>query len=158
MEGFGMAKVMKFADKVKKVKRHDAVNFVTDDGDVIEFKVESRSSDVMEALSQKYDALKPTAPTKKLPTNKGGVRIVSNEEDPTYKRELAKISKMHFAHMALIFLAEGERPEGSEEEQIKEIQEVELAGFVGKIVSKGLEISGLTNNDADEEVDEAKND
>ncbi|OIS74611.1 hypothetical protein [Bacillus licheniformis] len=35
-------KVMKFAEKVKKIKRTDTVPFTTDEGETIEFKVESR--------------------------------------------------------------------------------------------------------------------
>lgn len=154
-----MAQVSKFASKVKKIKRTVTVPFETDEGEVIEFKIESRSSTELDALSDRYDAMKPAVPSKRVPTGKGGFKVIENPNDPEYKKAAGEVSKNHFNHMALLFLAEEERPEGTEEEQLKEIAEVELAGFVGKIVTKGLEISGLTNSDnSDDEVEaEVKN-
>src|SRR5699024_5677981 len=42
-----MAKLNKFADKVKKIKRTATVDFPTDGGEVISFKVESISQNTM---------------------------------------------------------------------------------------------------------------
>lgn len=153
-----MAKVSKFADKVKKIKRSEVVPFLTDDGETIEFTVESRSSEQLDVLSEKYEALKPPVPSRKVPSGKGGYRVIELPNDPAYKKEVAGISKLHFNHMALLFLAEGERPEGTEDEQLQAIADVELAGFVSKLVTKGLEISGLTDNeeDLDEEIEEER--
>lgn len=153
-----MAKVSKFADKVKKIKRAESVPFLTNEGETVEFTVESRSSEQIETLSEKYDAMKPPVPSQRVPSGKGGYKVIERPNDPAYKKEVSAISKLHFNHMALLFLAEDERPEGNEEEQLKEIAEVELAGFVNKIVTKGLEISGLTDNEADieEEIEEER--
>ena len=149
-----MAKVSKFADKVKKIARKDVVSFATDEGDVIDFEIRSVSSETLDALSEKYDAMKPPVPSKKVPSGKG-FRVIENPDDPEYKKKTSHISKLHFNHMALMFLAPEERPEGSEEEQLKAIAEVELAGFVSKIVSKGLDISGLSKDDDENDLDEA---
>lgn len=147
-----MALVGKFGDKVKKLKRTETVPFVTDEGDVIEFAVVSRSDKEMTALSEKYEVLKPAVPSQKVPAGKG-FKIIENPNDPDYKKAVAAINKKHFNHMALMFLAEDEKPEGTEEEQLAAIEEVELAGFVSKIVNKGLELSGLI--DPQETFDES---
>lgn len=147
-----MATVSKFSSKVKKLKRTDTVPFLTDTGESIEFKVESRSSKEIEALSDRYEAMKPPVPTQKVPSGRG-FKVIERPNDPEYKRAVAEINKQHFNHMALLFLAEDERPEGTEEEQLQAIEDVELAGFVGKIVNRGLELSGLT--DEEETFDEA---
>lgn len=148
-----MAKISKFKDKAKKLKRTGSVIFLDDNGESIEFLVESRSSEEIEALAEKYDAMKPPVPSQKVPSGKGGFKVIEKPNDPEYKKQVSQISKIHFNHMALMFLAEDERPEGTEAEQLKEIQEVELAGFVGKIVSKGLDLSGLGKEDEDNDVD-----
>lgn len=149
-----MAKISKFADKAKKLKRTDTVIFLDDNGEAIEFAVESRSSETIEALAEKYDAMKPPVPSQKVPSGKS-FKVIERPNDPEYKKAVAQISKTHFNHMALMFLAEDERPEGTEEEQLKAIHEVELAGFVGKIVSKGLDLSGLGKDEEGEELDAA---
>jgi len=150
--GIGMATVSKFSSKVKKLKRTDTVPFLTDSGESVEFKVESRSSKEIEELSERYEAMKPPVPTQKVPSGRG-FKVIERPNDPEYKKAVADINKQHFIHMALLFLAEDERPEGTEEEQLKAIEEVELAGFVGKIVNRGLELSGLS--DEEETLDEA---
>lgn len=154
-----MGKISKFASKAKKLKRTGSVIFLDDNGESVEFLVESRSSDEIEALAEKYDAMKPPVPSQKVPSGKG-FKVVERPNDPEYKKEIAGISKLHFNHMALMFLAEDERPEGTEEEQLQEIAKVELAGFVGKVVSKGLDLSGLgkedNENDLDAEVEEER--
>jgi hypothetical protein len=152
-----MAKVSKFGDKAKKLKRIQTVAFLTDEGETIEFAVESRSSEMLDELSEKYDEMKPPVPSQKVPAGKG-FRVIEKPNDPEYKKKVSAINKLHFNHMALMFLAEDERPEGSEEEQLKAIQEVELAGFVSKIVNMGLELSGLTDpkEQLDEEIEEER--
>jgi hypothetical protein len=147
-----MALVGKFGAKVKKLKRTETVPFVIDGGEVIEFAVVSRSDKEMTALSEKYEELKPAVPSQKVPAGKG-FKIIENPNDPEYKKVIAAINKKHFNHMALMFLAEDEKPEGNENEQLKAIEEVELAGFVSKIVNKGLELSGLI--DPQENFDES---
>ena len=149
-----MAKVSKFADKAKKLKRTDSVVFLTNEGETIEFAVESRSAEDLDILSEKYEAMKPPVPSQKVPSGKG-FKVIERPNDPAYKKEVAKVSKLHFNHMALLFLAEDERPEGTEEEQLEEIANVELAGFVAKIVNKGLELSGLGKEDEDNDLDAA---
>lgn len=149
-----MAKVSKFADKVKKLKRTETVPFITDEGETIEFAVVSRSDKEISALAERYDAMKPPVPSQKVPSGKGGFKVIERPNDPEYKKSVAEINKVHFNHMALMFLAEDERPEGTEEEQLKQIAEIELAGFVPKIVNKGLELSGLIDPE-DEGLDEA---
>lgn len=154
-----MGKINKFSDKVQKIKRATTVDFATNEGDVISFAIQSRSSEEIDGLNDKYEALKPNVPSKKVPTGKGGFKVIENPNEPEYKKVVSGISKAHFNHMALMFLAEDERPEGTEEEQLKAISEVELAGFVGKIVTRGLEISGLTgddDNDIGAEVEEER--
>lgn len=153
-----MAKISKFADKVKKLKRTETVPFITDGEEVIEFAVESRSDKEITALADRYDALKPPVPSQKVPTGKGGFKVIERPNDPEYKKAVAEINKNHFNHMALMFLAADERPEGTEEEQLKEINEIELAGFVPKIVNKGLELSGLIDPEdtLDDEVEEER--
>lgn len=146
---------MKFADKVKKIKRTDSVDFVTDGGEVISFKVVSVSQPQMDALNEKYNAMKPAVPTKRLPSAKG-IKLVDDPENPEYVAEITRINMQRFYHLAILFLAPEERPEGEIEEQIEAIKEVELAGFTGKIVNKGLEISGLTDDKEAEEVEEGK--
>jgi hypothetical protein len=147
-----MALVGKFGDKVRKLKRTETVPFVTDSGEVIEFAVVSRSDKEMTALSEKYEVLKPAIPSQKVPAGKG-FKIIENPNEPEYKKAVAAINKKHFNHMALMFLDESEKPEGTEEEQLQAIEEVELAGFVSKIVNKGLELSGLI--DPQETFDES---
>lgn len=154
-----MAKVMKFADKVNKIKRSSMVGFPTDDGEIIEFKVESRSDKMIASIDAKYESRKPKVPTRPVPTANGRRKIIEDKDDPKYKEALAENSKRHFAELALAFLSEEERPEGEKEEQIDQILEVELAGFTTKIVQRGLEISGLIEEgELDEEVEAAKND
>jgi len=152
-----MAKVSKFGDKVKKIKRSGMVNFVTDEGEVIEFKVESRKSEDIDTVNDIYDPLKPKVPTKKLPS-KGGFKVIENHDDPEYKKAFGAVQRRNLAHLALMFLADEEKPEGEVEEQVQQILDVELAGFIGKVVNKGLELSGLSGNDDEEELEEVKND
>jgi len=151
-------KVLKFADKIKKIKRTATIDFPTDDGDLVSFKIESRSQSVIDEINAKYESKKPKVPTKRLPSVNGKVKIVEDTNDPEYKAKLAEVQKLNFAELALAFLAEEERPEGTLEEQIQQILEVELAGFIPKIVERGLEISGLIDEkNYEEEVEEAKN-
>lgn len=155
-----MAKVMKFADKIKKIKRTAYVTFKTDDGDYVEFKVVSRSEKAVDDINRKYEAKKPKVPTKRLPAKNGQMKIVEDVENPEYKMELGRIQKMNFAELALLFLDEEERPEGTLEEQVQQIMEVELAGFVSRLVQRGLEISAIIPNPddiVDDEIEEAKN-
>ncbi|AKC02674.1 hypothetical protein CPT_Stills46 [Bacillus phage Stills] len=152
-----MAKVNKFASKVKKLKRTGKVHFNTDEGEVLEFAIESRKSEDIDTINGIYDAKKPKVPTRKLPSAKG-FKVVEQHDDPEYKKELGVIQRRNLAHLALMFLAEDERPEGEVEEQVQQILDIELAGFIGKIVNKGLEISGLGGDDEEEELVEVKND
>ncbi|ARC72575.1 hypothetical protein [Bacillus licheniformis] len=153
-------KVMKFAEKVKKIKRTDTVPFTTDEGETIEFKVESRSEKQVDEVNTKYEAMKPKVPTKRLPAAGGRFKIVEDHENPDYKIKMAEVQKQNFAELALLFLAEEERPEGNIDEQLTQIMEVELAGFVPKIVQRGLEISALIDEEEnyEEELEAAKND
>ncbi|QJT70410.1 hypothetical protein [Microcystis phage MaeS] len=150
-----MAKLSKFSDKVKKINRKEAVPFATDGGEVIEFVVESRSDAEITALANRYEEMKPPVPSQKVPAGKS-YKVIENPNDPEYKRAVAAINKKHFNHMALMFLAADEKPEGTEEEQLKAIEEVELAGFTSKIVNKGLELSGLIEPEEVDEVIEAE--
>ena len=151
-----MARIMKFADKIKKIKRTGMVNFKTDDGEYIEFKVESRSDKAVDEINQKYESLKPNVPTKRLPS-KNGVKIVEDPDNKEYRIELARNQKMNFAELALLFLADEDKPEGELEEQLQQIMDVELAGFIGKIVQRGLQISGIIDEPEEDEIEEAKN-
>jgi hypothetical protein len=155
-----MAKISKFKDKVKKIKRTANVTFTTDEGEFIDFKIVSRSEQVIDDVNSKYEALLPKVPTKRLASTNGKPRIVEDPENADYKVALAKVKKKNFAELALIFLADEERPEGTVGEQLAEIAEVELAGFIPKIVQRGLEISAvIEEEDAyNEELAEAKND
>ena len=152
-----MAKVNKYASKVSKIKRRSKVHFNTDEGEVLEFVVESRKSEAIDEINGQYDALKPKVPTKKLPA-RNGFKVVEQHDDPEYKKSLGVIQRKNLAHLALLFLAEDERPEGEIEEQVQQIMDIELAGFIGKVVNKGLEISGLGGDDDEEEFEEVKND
>lgn len=151
-----MARIMKFADKIKKIKRTGMVNFKTDDGEYIEFKVESRSDKAVDEINQKYESLKPNVPTKRLPS-KNGVKIVEDPDNKEYRMELARNQKMNFAELALLFLADEDKPEGELEEQLQQIMDVELAGFIGKIVQRGLQVSGIIDEPEEDEIEEAKN-
>ena len=151
-------KVNKFAEKAKKLKRSMKVPFNTDGGEVIEFEIQSLGQDVFDKVNEKYDNMKPPVPTKRLPAKNGKVKIVDDTEDPAYKRAIRDITRKNMAELALQFLAEHERPEGEIDEQIQAIQEVELAGFIGKIVNNGLEISDLIDKPLEDEIEEEKND
>lgn len=155
-----MGKVLKFADKIKKIKRTADVIFFDDGGEEVKFKVESRSEELIDEVNHKYDALKPQVPTKRLPSANGKFKVVEDHDNPDYRRALGKVQKKNFAELAVLFLAEDERPEGTIEEQIEQVQQVEFAGFVSKIVQRGLEISGVIEEETtyDEEIQEAKND
>lgn len=152
-----MAKIMKFSDKVKKLKRTGVVTFQTDEGEWIEFTIESRSDKAVDEVNRKYELSKPSVPTKRLPS-KQGTKIVEDPENKDYRLALNMNTKKNFAELALLFLAEDERPEGELEEQIEQIMEVELAGFIGKIVERGLQLSGMMEEPEDEMMNEAKND
>lgn len=151
-----MAKIMKFADKVKKLKRTGVVNFQTDEGEWIEFAIESRSDKAVDEVNRKYELSKPSVPTKKLPTKQGGFKIIEDPENKDYRMALNMNTKRNFAELALLFLADDEKPEGTLEEQVDQIMEVELAGFIGKIVEQGLRLSAMLEDQ--EEMNEAKND
>lgn len=156
-----MVKLSKFAEKVKKVKRKDVVTFKTDDGEGIEFLVESRGENEIDAINAKYDKLKPKVPTKRLPVHGGKYKTIENDKDPEYRTELLRVQKMNFAELALLFLAKEERPEGELQEQIEEIRGVELAGFIPKIVQRGLELSGIVEEEEEsyeEALEAEKND
>jgi hypothetical protein len=155
-----MAKILKFADKVKKIKRTAPVFFTTDEGETIEFKVESRSQNLIDEVNEKYEALKPQVPTKRLPAAGGKTKIVEDHDNADYKRALGKVQKDNFAELALLFLSEAERPEGELAEQLEQMKEVELAGFIPKLVQRGLEISAVIEEDEayEQEVQDAKND
>lgn len=153
-----MAKLNKFADKVKKLKRKDVVYFNVDEGEVIGFEIQSLGQETMDKVNQKYDNMMPQVPTKRLPTASGKPKIVEDPDNKQYREETTKVIRQKMAELAVLFLAEDERPEGTIEEQMKALAEVELAGFIPKVVNRGLEISGLVDEkDLDEEIDEAKN-
>ena len=153
-----MAKVMKFADKVKKIKRTAMVGFRTDDGDIIEFKVASRPQSKVDEINAKYEQMMPKVPTKRLPSQGGKPKIVEDKENPEYKAQVSAIQSRNFAELALLFLDEEERPEGDIDQQIDQMLEVELAGFISKIFQRGLEVSGIIDSKEDEEeFEEIKN-
>lgn len=147
--------VLKFADKVKKLKRTDTVDFKDNEGEVTSFTVTSVKQTDLDVINDKYNAMLPAVPTKKLPSSKG-FKIVEMHDDPVYKAECIRIDKERMYEMAALFLREGEGLEGEIEEQVEVIKSVELAGFVGKVVNKGLEVSGLLNDESDEEIEEGK--
>ena len=151
-------KVNKFAEKAKKLKRTMKVPFNSDDGEVIEFEIQSLGQEVFDRINEKYDDMKPHVPTKRLPAKNGKFKIVDNYDDPSYKKVVREITRKNMAELALNFLTENERPDGELDEQIKAVQEVELAGFISKIVNNGLEISDLIDKPLEEEIEEAKND
>jgi hypothetical protein len=154
-----MAKVAKFTDKVKKLKRKDVVVFEVDDG-TVEFTVVSRSESEIDVIRNKYDNLKPKVPTKRVPVKGGGYKVLNDEDNVEYQQAVNKVLKEQITEMAILFMEEEDRPEGTVEEQIKAMQDVELAGFVPKIFDRGMIISGLRDDNAesyDEEVEEAKN-
>lgn len=154
-----MAKVNKFSDKVKKIERKDTVDFISNDGEVISFAVESRSEKDIDAVNSKYDAQKPKVPTKRLPVAGGKFKTIEDTDNVEYRQALARVQKANFAELALLFLAEDERPEGTLEEQLEAIGTVNLAGFIPKVVQRGLEISGVIEEETyEEELTEAKND
>lgn len=147
--------VLKFADKVKKLKRTDSVDFKDNVGEVTSFVVTSVKQTDLDEINNKYNAMMPAVPIKKLPS-KTGIKTVEDHENPAYKAETIKIDKERMYEMAALFLREGEGLEGTIEEQIELVKSVELAGFVGKVVNKGLEVSGLLNDETDEEIEEGK--
>lgn len=147
--------VLKFADKVKKLKRTDSVDFKDNTGEVTSFTVTSVKQTDLDVINEKYNAMMPPVPSKKLPT-KTGFKVVEMHDDPEFKRETVRIDKERMYEMAALFLREGEGLEGEIEEQVEVIKSVELAGFVGKVVNKGLEVSGLLNDETDEEIEEGK--
>ena len=154
-----MGKVLKFADKIKKIKRTADVIFFDDNGEEVSFKLESRSEELIDDVNHKYDALKPQVPTKRLPSANGKFKVIEDHDNAEYRKALGKIQKKNFAELALLFLAEEERPEGTLEEQVEQIQQVEFAGFVAKIVQRGLEISGVIEEESfEDEIEDAKND
>ncbi|WEM05701.1 hypothetical protein BSG01_062 [Bacillus phage BSG01] len=148
--------VLKFADKVKKLKRTADVDFIDDSGEVITFVVTSVKQEALDEINEKYNLLIPAVPTMKLPS-KGGFKIVEKHDDPEYKAAVIKNDKERMYEMAALFLREAEGLDGTIEEQVEVIRGVELAGFVGKVVNKGLEVSGLLGNDeVEEEIEEGK--
>lgn len=149
--------VSKFSQKVKKISRKGTVDFVTDEGEVISFEVQSFGRKTFDALNDKYEELKPKVPTKKLPS-KNGVKIINDDQNPDYLKKLGDVMSRRMVEIALISLSPEERPDGGVEEQLDALEGVDLAGFVPKIVQKGLELSGLieSQDDYEEEVDEAK--
>lgn len=147
--------VLKFADKVKKLKRTDNVDFVDNEGNVVSFAVTSVKQTDLDEINNKYNSMMPPVPIKKLPA-KNGIKTIEDHENPTYKAECMKIDKDRMYEMAALFLREGEGLEGTVEEQVELIKSVELAGFVGKVVNKGLDVSGLLNDQSDEEIEEGK--
>ena len=156
-----MAKISKFTEKIKKIKRTALVPFTTDEGNVIEFKIESLSEKAIDEINAKYDAKKPKVPTKRLPVAGGKFKTIEDTENPEYRRAYSQVQKENFAELALAFLAEDEKPEGTLEEQLQELVNVELAGFIPKLVQRGLEISAVIEekeDNYDEELIEAKND
>ena len=147
--------VLKFADKVKKLKRTGDVDFVDASGEVITFVVTSVKQEALDEINEKYNRLIPAVPTMKLPS-KSGFKVVEKHDDPDYKAAVIKNDKERMYEMAALFLREGEGLEGEVEEQVAVIKSIELAGFVGKVVNKGLEVSGLLNDESDEEIEEGK--
>ena len=107
-------KVSKFADKVKKLKRTGEVNFITNEGDVIDFKIESHKSEDIDAVNDIYEALKPKVPTRKLPS-KNGFKVVEQPDDPEYRKAHGAVQRRNLANLALLFLAVEEKPEGTVE-------------------------------------------
>jgi hypothetical protein len=156
-----MAKVAKFADKVKKLKRKEEIPFETDDGSTVTFTVVSRSENEVDLIRDKYDTIRPKIPTKRVPIKGGGSKVVENEKDLDYQKALNKVLKDQITEMAILFLDDDEKPEGTIDEQIKAMNEVELAGFVPQVFNRGMILSGLREDtkeaDFDEEMEEAKN-
>lgn len=147
--------VLKFTDKIKSLKRKSNVDFIDGTGEVVSFEVTSVKQEALDEINNKYNALVPAVPTKKLPSQKG-IKVVADPDNPVYKAEVIRIDKERMYEMAALFLREGEGLEGTVEEQVELIKSVELAGFVGKVVNKGLEVSGLLNDESDEEIEEGK--
>jgi len=147
--------VLKFTDKIKSLKRKSNVDFIDGAGEVVSFEVTSVKQEALDEINNKYNALVPAVPTKKLPSQKG-IKVVADPDNPVYKAEVIRIDKERMYEMAALFLREGEGLEGTVEEQVELIKSVELAGFVGKVVNKGLEVSGLLNDESDEEIEEGK--
>ncbi|AZU99060.1 hypothetical protein pW4_39 [Bacillus phage pW4] len=148
--------VLKFADKVKKLKRTTDVDFIDNEGNAVTFVVTSVKQEALDEINEKYNRLIPAVPTMKVPY-KGSFKIIEKQDDPEYKAAVIRNDKERMYEMAALFLREAEGLEGTVEEQVEAIREVELAGFVGKVVNKGLEVSGLLGNDeVEEEIEEGK--
>lgn len=147
--------VLKFADKVKGLKRKGTVDFIDGENEVISFTVTSVKQEALDEINDKYNLLVPAVPTKKLPSAKG-IKVVADPENVEYRAAIMKNDKERMYEMAALFLREGEGLEGTVEEQVELIRSIELAGFVGKVVNKGLEVSGLLNDETEEQIEEGK--
>lgn len=151
---------LKSWDQMKKQKRTGSVVLTFPDGSKLEVELKSLSKAEFDAILEKYDKMRSEhpAPTQKITVN-GQVRYVPDREGKKYEEyqeKMKAIDKLQMAELALAFMVV--KPEGTFEEQIKELNETLIGGHFGKIIEAGMKISGFGDAVAtEEEIDEIKN-
>jgi hypothetical protein len=143
----------------KQLKEKDKIGKVTlmfPDGEPMVLKIKGLSQSVIDAINEKYEAMKPAEIYEMKPDRKGDipkrVPITSGPDYEERQKKIKAIDSMKLAEMALAFLVV--KPEGTLEEQIKQLSEDLLAGHFIQIIQAGYEVSGFK---FDEKVEQAKN-
>lgn len=150
-------RVKSFKD-LKNMPRKGYVELIQPDGEIIEMELQAVDSATLDHINDKYDKSKPKVPVKVMKVAGSAVpKQVEITEGADYEEYLERLKvneSMRMAELALAFIPENLRPEGTLEEQINELRTVLIAGHFVQIIKRGYEISGFN---FDEKVEQAKN-
>ena len=150
-------KVRSFKD-LKDMPRKGFVELTQPDGEIFEMELQAVDSATLDRINDKYDKSKPKQPVKMMKVAGSAtpkpIQITDGVEYDEYNEKMKVNETLRMAELALSFMPESLRPEGSLEEQINELRNVLIAGHFVQIIKRGYEISGFN---FEEKVEQAKN-
>ena len=143
-------------NQLKNKPKIGKVSLQFPDGDSVDVKIQGLSQSIIDKINEKYDAMKPAQPMKPIKDKNESkprwIPAVDGSEYEDYQKKIKQLDSLKFAETALAFLIV--KPEGTLEEQLKQLSEDLLAGHFIQIIQAGYEVSGF---DLDERIKESKN-
>lgn len=151
-----MAKLEKITawDQLKKQKKTADIEIRLVDGTEVLIEVKGLSRSEINNIYEKYDSEKRKLP-KPQEFDKVLKKYIDSTEGPKYEQHQASmkaLDALQSAELALAFLVA--KPEGSFEEQVRQLDEDITAGQFSKIIEAGLQVSGFGNDN--DQLNDAK--
>lgn len=118
-------------------------------------EIQGMSPATIESINEKYEDMKAQIPEPQVFVKelKKFIKAESGPEYEKYQKQIRAIENLRMAELALGFLVI--KPDGTFEEQVKQLKDDLLFAQLPKIVEGGLKLSGIEVDE--KEIEDAKN-